>query len=84
VSKHDSKSPDVGAFPPGDRVPATEVKPESELHMIGRTLDDLAPPQKLVPRPGGVLTPILWAGLVLAALLALVIGLPSVHSALNS
>jgi hypothetical protein len=79
VSKHDTKSRDVGAFPPGDRVPAAQVRPESELHMIGRTLDDLAPPQKLVPRPGGVQTPILWVGLVLVALLALVIGLPSLH-----
>jgi len=55
-----------------DRFPPSCDAPEHQLHSIRRSLEDLAPPEMVAPRPGGLARPLAFAALTLAALMAFV------------
>jgi hypothetical protein len=63
--------------------PPAEDGPRFEIQTIGRELDDLAPEEKVAPRPGGLARPLFWVGAVLVALIAfigwLLVGPPLPH-----
>jgi len=52
--------------------PPAEDGPRFEIQSVGRELDDLSPEEKAAPRPGGVVRPLIWVGLTLAALVAFI------------
>jgi len=68
---HAPDPPQRGPVPDADRVPAAADGPMYELQSISRILDDLNPQdKKLEPRPGGVRAPLIWAAILLVALIA--------------
>ncbi|MFI4933561.1 MAG: hypothetical protein ACHP7N_03000 [Caulobacterales bacterium] len=62
----------MASFPNEDAFPPAEDGPEYELQSIRRSLDDLTPAEKVAPRPGGIVRPIVWALVGLVALMAFV------------